>query len=247
MTRLKGKIALITGAASGIGRATAELFAAEGATVVATDLDEAGLAGLPGRAVRLDVTSEADWEAAFAAARSAFGRVDILVNAAGIAIGGAIETTSLADWRRTMAVNAEGTFLGCREAVRMMRETGGGAIVNISSAAGLVGDPKLAAYCASKGAVRLLTKSVALQCARAGYKIRCNSVHPSFAETPMLERMFARAADPEKLRAGLIRATPLGRLGSAGDVAAAILYLASDEAAFITGAELAVDGGLTAA
>jgi NAD(P)-dependent dehydrogenase (short-subunit alcohol dehydrogenase family) len=247
MPRLAGKIALITGAASGIGRATAERFAAEGAQLLASDREEAGLAGLPGLLRRLDVTREADWAEAFAAARDRFGRVDILVNAAGIGEGSSIEETTLEAWRRVMAVNAEGTFLGCREAVRAMKETGGGAIVNISSAAGLVGDPKLAAYCASKGAVRLLTKSVALHCARAGYNIRCNSVHPSFAETPMLTRMIARAANPEKVRAGLIRATPIGRLGSAGDIAAAILYLASDEAAFVTGAELAVDGGLTAA
>lgn len=243
--RLAGKVALISGAASGIGRETAALFAREGAKVAGGDIAPFP-ADFPGLPLCLDVTREEDWEEAFAAAERELGPVDVLVNAAGIAESGSIEEASLESWRRVMAVNAEGTFLGCRAAVRAMRGRGG-AIVNISSAAGLVGDPRLAAYCASKGAVRLLTKSVALHCARAGLGIRCNSVHPSFAETPMLERMFAAARDPARLRAGLERASPLGRLGTAVEVAEAILFLASDAASFITGAELAIDGGLTAA
>ena len=196
--------------------------------------------------LRQDVADEAGWRETVDAALARFGRLDVLVNNAGIAIGGNIEVATLADWRRTQAVNVEGVFLGCREAVRVMKTNGGGSIVNLSSAAGLVGDAQSAAYCASKGAVRLLTKSVALHCARSGYQIRCNSVHPAFTQTPLLEGVIASARNPEKLREGLSKAPPLGRLGHASEVAAAVLYLASDESAFTTGAELAIDGGLTA-
>ena len=247
--RLAGKSALITGAASGIGRATAALFHAEGARVAATDRNEAGLASLGADAdltLPQDVTDEARWREVVDAVVAAFGRLDILVNSAGIGVLGNIETTTLADWRKVNAVNAEGTFLGCREAVRAMKDTGGGSIVNLSSVAGIIGDASSAAYCASKGAVRLLTKSAALHCARAGYKIRVNSVHPSFAETPMVLEGVARAKDPERVREGLKRAAPMGRMGRAEEIAAAILYLASDESAFTTGAEIVVDGGLTA-
>ena len=247
--RLAGKSALITGAASGIGRATAALFHVEGARVAATDRNEAGLAGLGEDADLIlpqDVTDEARWRAVVDAVVAAFGSLDILVNSAGIGVLGNIETTTLADWRTVNAVNAEGTFLGCREAVRAMKETGGGSIVNLSSVAGIIGDASSAAYCASKGAVRLLTKSAALHCARAGYKIRVNSVHPSFAETPMVLEGVARAKDPERVREGLKRAAPMGRMGRAEEIAAAILYLASDESAFTTGAEIVIDGGLTA-
>ena len=187
--RLAGKVALITGAASGIGRATAALFHGQGAKVAATDRNEAGLKTLGADAdliLAQDVTDEARWRAVVDAVIAAFGRLDILVNSAGVAVLGNIETTTLADWRKVNAINVEGTFLGCREAVRAMKETGGGSIVNLSSAAGIIGDSSSAAYCASKGAVRLLTKSAALHCARAGYNIRVNSVHPSFAETPMV-------------------------------------------------------------
>ena len=247
--RLAGKVALITGAASGIGRATAALFHAEGAKVAAADRNETGLATLGTDAdlvLPQDVTDEARWREAVDAVVAAFGRLDILVNSAGIGVLGNIETATLADWRKVNAVNVEGTFLGCREAVRAMKETGGGSIVNLSSVAGIIGDAHSAAYCASKGAVRMLTKSAALYCARAGYKIRCNSVHPSFAETPMVLEGIARSKNPERVREGLERAAPMGRMGRPEEVAAAILYLASDESAFTTGAEIVVDGGLTA-
>ncbi len=247
--RLAGKTALITGAASGIGRATVVLFHAEGAKVAATDRNEAGLAELQGVAdlvLPQDVTDEARWRDVVDAAVAAFGRLDILVNSAGIGTKGNVETETLADWRRTQAVNVEGTFMGCREAVRVMKETGGGSIVNLSSVAGIIGDAQTIAYCASKGAVRLLTKSAALHCGRSGYKIRVNSVHPSFADTPMVQGLIASSKNPERTREGLARAAPLGRLGRAEEVAAAILYLASDESAFTTGAEIVVDGGLTA-
>ena len=247
--RLAGKMALITGAASGIGRATAALFHAEGAKVAATDRNEAGLAEL--EAVRRSRPAAGrDRRSALARGRrrrvAAFGRLDILVNSAGMATLGNIETATLDDWRRMNAVNVEGTFMGCREAVRAMKETGGGSIVNLSSVAGIIGDAQSAGYCASKGAVRLLTKSAALHCARAGYGIRVNSVHPSFADTPMVQDVIAKAKNPERVREGLARASPMGRMGKAEEVANTILFLASDESSFTTGAEFMVDGGLTA-
>jgi NAD(P)-dependent dehydrogenase (short-subunit alcohol dehydrogenase family) len=247
--RLEGKAALITGAASGIGRATAALFHAEGARVAATDRNEAGLAGLDGVAdliLAQDVTDEARWREVVDRVVAAFGRLDILVNSAGIALKGNIETATLDEFRRTEAVNVEGTFLGCREAIRAMKGKGGGSIVNLSSVAGIIGDAQSAAYCASKGAVRLLTKSAALHCGRAGYNIRLNSVHPSFADTPMVQELIATSKNPERVREGLMRAAPMGRMGRPEEVANAVLYLASDESSFTTGIELMVDGGLTA-
>ena len=247
--RLAGKTALITGAASGIGLATAALFRAEGARLILTDRNAEGLAEARrdgDLAFPQDVVDEARWREVVDDAVAAFGRLDILVNSAGIAILGNIETATLDDLRKTNAVNVEGTFLGCREAVRVMKANGGGSIINLSSVAGIIGDAQSAAYCASKGAVRLLTKSIALHCARAGYGIRCNSVHPAFTATPMVENFIAKAHDPARLREGLNRAVPVGRIGRAEEVAAAILYLASDKSSFTTGAEIVVDGGLTA-
>ena len=174
-----------------------------------------------------------------------FGRLDVLVNNAGVAIIGNIENATLEEWRQTQKINSESVFLGCREAVRAMKGQGG-SIVNISSVAGIIGDAQSVAYCASKGAVRLTTKSVALYCARKGYRIRCNSVHPSFTRTNMVEGFIATARNPARVREGLAAAAPLGRMGEAEEVAAAILYLASDESSFTTGAEIVVDGGLTA-
>jgi NAD(P)-dependent dehydrogenase (short-subunit alcohol dehydrogenase family) len=243
--RLAGKVALITGAAGGIGSAAAALFAAEGAKLVLTDLDVSGLGGSGALSLSQDVTDEARWREVVEQTISHFGQLDILVNNAGIALVGNIENATLADWRRTQAVNGESVFLGCREAVRAMKGRGG-SIVNISSVAGIIGDAQSAAYCASKGAVRLLTKSVALYCARKGYGIRCNSVHPSFTQTNMVEGFIATARNPERVREGLAAAAPMGRMGRAEEVARAILYLASDESSFTTGAEIVVDGGLTA-
>jgi len=252
MGRLQDKIALITGGASGIGHAAARLFAEEGATVVIADRDEAAaraaVAAIGGRASfqRLDVTAEDRWIAVTDALVRDRGRLDILINSAGVSLLKDIETTTLDEWRVLMAVNLDGTFLGCKHAVRVMKERGG-SIVNMSSVAGLIGSGFLAAYCASKGGVRLLTKAVALHCARKGYNIRCNSVHPSFADTPMLEGMVAAARNPDKLAASFTAAAPLGRLAQPIEVARTILFLASDESVFTTGAELVVDGGLTAA
>jgi 3(or 17)beta-hydroxysteroid dehydrogenase len=247
--RLAGKAALITGAASGIGRACAALFRAEGARVAATDRNEAGLAettAFVDLALPQDVTDETRWREVVDAVVATFGRLDILVNSAGIALKGNIETATLDDWRKTQAVNVEGTFLGCREAIRVMKTAGGGSIVNLSSVAGIIGDAQSAAYCASKGAVRLMTKSAALHCGRAGYNIRLNSVHPSFADTPMVQDLIAGSKNPERVREGLARAAPMGRMGRVEEVASTILFLASDDSSFTTGAEFVVDGGLTA-
>ena len=247
--RLAGKAALITGAASGIGRACAALFHAEGARVAATDRNEAGLAetrAFVDLTLPQDVTDETRWREVVDAVVATFGRLDILVNSAGIALKGNVETATLDDWRKTQAVNVEGTFLGCREAIRIMKTAGGGSIVNLSSVAGIIGDAQSAAYCASKGAVRLLTKSAALHCGRAGYNIRLNSVHPSFADTPMVQDLIAGSKNPERVREGLALAAPMGRMGRAEEVANTILFLASDDSSFTTGAEFVVDGGLTA-
>ncbi|MEK9752523.1 MAG: glucose 1-dehydrogenase [Rhodospirillaceae bacterium] len=252
MRRFAGKSALVTGAASGIGRAVAERLIAEGARVAVCEIDRArGIAAAAALSeaalfVELDVTREDSWQAAVAAALDAFGKLDVLVNSAGVIVFKSIEDTSLEDWRRVMAINLDGTFLGCKFAVETMQRTGGGAIVNMSSVSGLVGGAKLAAYNASKGGVRLLTKSVALHCANKGYGIRCNSVHPSFTETPMLDDIAAGTREPEKARAVMAGQVPLGRIAEAGEIAAMIAYLASDEAAFVTGAEFVIDGGLTA-
>ena len=253
MGRLDGKVALITGGASGIGRQCAERFTQEGARVALSDLNVAGAEevaqALAGDAMVIDhdVTNEAAWMAATAAVLERFGELDILVNSAGTGKATNVEDTTYEDWRRVMAINADGTFLGCKHGVIAMKETGGGSIVNLSSVSGLVGGHNMCAYNASKGAVRLLSKSVALHCARQGYGIRCNSVHPAFIMTPMVEGLInSGSKDPTTIKAKLERQIPLGRLGEAGEVADMILYLASDESRFVTGAEFVIDGGLTA-
>ena len=246
--RMAGKVALITGGAGGIGRACAALFEAEGARLVLTDLDVSALAPFAERgALTLthDVTDETRWREVVDEALARFGQIDALINNAGIAVIGNIETATLADWRRTQTVNGDSVFLGSREAVRAMKGRGG-SIVNISSVAGIIGDAQSVAYCASKGAVRLATKSIALYCARKGYRIRCNSVHPSFTKTAMVEDFIATAKNPERVRDGLSAAAPMGRMGEPEEIARAILYLASDESSITTGAEIVVDGGLTA-
>ncbi|HUI94350.1 MAG TPA: glucose 1-dehydrogenase [Xanthobacteraceae bacterium] len=252
MERVQDKVALVTGGASGIGLATAGLLAREGARVVIADIDRAAgeraAEAIGPRAMfrQLDVTREDDWIAVTDRVASDLGRLDILVNNAGVVLMKNIEETTLDAWRSLMAVNLDGVFLGCKHAVRVMKERGGGAIVNMSSIAGMIGHVSLAAYCASKGGVRLLTKSVALHCARRGYNIRCNSVHPSFADTPMLDAMIAVGRDPAKMRDSLTAAAPLGRLAEPGEIAGMILFLASDESACTTGAEFVIDGGMTA-
>jgi 3(or 17)beta-hydroxysteroid dehydrogenase len=250
MNRLDKKVALVTGAASGIGLATVRMFVREGAKVLATDRDvergqaSATAAGAEFRA--LDVTREDEWTAAVDDAVARFGRLDILVNNAGVGALKDVESTTVAEWRFVHGVNAEGTFLGCREAIRVMKANGSGSIINVSSVAGLIGASNLAAYCSSKGAVRLLTKSVAMHCAEKRYGIRCNSVHPSFIATPMVDAMIHASRDEARARVQLEKTAPLGHLGEPDDVAAMILYLASDESKFVTGAEMVVDGGTTA-
>ncbi|HSB41033.1 MAG TPA: glucose 1-dehydrogenase [Methylomirabilota bacterium] len=248
--RLAGKVALISGGARGMGAAEARLFAREGARVVIGDiLDtegravEAAIAASGGSAiyVHLDVTSEADWARAVDAAVSRFGRLDVLVNNAGVGGGGLLEHTTAEAWDRGMDVNAKGVFLGTRAAIPAMRRAGGGSIVNISSQLGLVGLERSSPwYQASKGAVRTLTKLTAVQYARE--RIRANSVHPGPITTPMTE---ARRGDPGHYEY-MVSRIPLGRYGEPDEVAYGVLYLASDESSFVTGSELVIDGGWTA-
>jgi 3(or 17)beta-hydroxysteroid dehydrogenase len=240
MARLEDKIVLITGAAGAIGQAVATALAREGGRAIATDL--AGRAGIDDA---LDVTSENDWRRVLGEVERAHGRLDGLVNAAGIALLASIEDTDYAAWRTVLAVNLDGTFLGCKHALALLKR-GGGSIVNLSSISGIVGGHNLAAYNASKGGVRLLTKSVALYGARLKPPVRCNSVHPAFLDGPMVEDILAQTGRPEIARGQLARDIPLGRLGEPAEVGEMCVYLLSDESRFVTGAEFIIDGGLTA-
>ncbi|MDE2488183.1 MAG: glucose 1-dehydrogenase [Alphaproteobacteria bacterium] len=259
--RVQGKVAIVTGGASGIGRGCAEKLAAEGAVVVVSDMQDhkgeevvQAIASAGGQASYLhqDVTDEAAWEDLIGKVRAKHGRLDILVNNAGIGLGGSVLDMSLADFRRQTAVNVDGVFLGCKHAIPLMRQGGGGSIVNMSSVAGLKGSPMLAGYCATKGAVRLFTKAVALECAAAKDGIRVNSVHPGIIETPIWLTVIpgggAAAAGqnaPPDLDAMSQMAVPLGVKGYPEDIANGVLWLASDESRYVTGAELVIDGGLS--
>ena len=247
--RLEGKVALISGGARGMGAAEARLFASEGAKVVIGDLlenegrqTEAQINEAGGEClfIRLDVTSESNWQDVVATTVARFGKLDILVNNAGIFRTERVEDTSEQSWDQVMDVNAKGVFLGTKAAIPEMRKVGGGSIVNISSIAGLVGSPYSSAYNASKGAVRLLTKSTAIQYAREG--IRANSVHPGVIETEMTREVV----NDEAFRQFRLVTNPIPRLGQPEDVAYGVLFLASDEASFMTGSELVIDGGWTA-
>ena len=250
MGRLDGKVAIVSGGARGQGAAEARLFANEGASVVFGDiLDEEGMKveaeirELGGEVtyIHLDVRVSEDWRKAVELAESKYGKLNVLVNNAGITLGTmGIEEMSEDQWDQMMDVNVKGVFLGTKQAIPAMRQAGGGSIINISSTAGLVGIGRTAAYTASKGAVRLFTKATAIQHAKDG--IRCNSVHPGPVNTPFLEEMLN---NPEALAARLAR-VPLGRLAEPDDIAYGVLFLASDESSFMTGSELVIDGGTTA-
>jgi NAD(P)-dependent dehydrogenase (short-subunit alcohol dehydrogenase family) len=252
MSRLESKVCLVTGVGSslGLGYATACAFAREGAQLVITDIDEAKLAdrvaeieAAGGRVAgwRQDVTSEQDWQHTMAEIQQRFDRLDVLVNNAGIAMLKPLQDFSLADYERQMSVNMTSVFLGTQAAVAAMRESGGGSIINMSSTAGLVGVPGVSVYSASKAGVRLFSKTVALECARDG--IRCNTVHPGLIDTDM--QQVAKRDNREQYDF-LQESVPMGRMGAPADVANCVLFLASDESAYVTGAELVVDGGLTA-
>jgi NAD(P)-dependent dehydrogenase (short-subunit alcohol dehydrogenase family) len=240
MERLKDKVVLITGAAGAVGAAAAAAVAAEGGIAITSDL-----AGRQGAGHVLDVTAERDWLRVIGDIEKVHDRLDGLINAAGLAMLGTIEETDLATWRQIMSVNLDGTFLGCKHALALLKRRGG-SIVNVSSVAGLIGGHNFAAYNASKGGVRLLTKSVALYGARLDPQVRCNSVHPAFLEGPMVDAILAQTDFPEGARSRLTRDIPLGRFGTAAEVADLGVYLLSDESRFVTGAEFAIDGGLTA-
>lgn len=240
MGRLQDKIILIAGASGAIGSAVAEAVMRAGGIVVGGDLD-----GRPGMDHILDVTSEDDWLRVVAALDKAVGRLDGLVNCAGVAALGTIENTDFSTWRRVISINLDGTFLGCKHAFPLLKRNGG-SIVNLSSVSGLVGGHNLAAYNASKGGVRLLTKSIALHGARLKPQVRCNSIHPAFIEGPMVETIIGKTRQPDVARAHLARDIPLGRLGTPGEVADLCVYLLSEESRFVTGAEFVIDGGLTA-
>jgi 3(or 17)beta-hydroxysteroid dehydrogenase len=240
MGRLKEKVVLVTGSAGAIGSAVADAVVELGGIAIASDLPSRD-----GIDQVLDVTSEEDWTRVLTDIERGAGRLDGLVNAAGIVTVGTVEETEFATWRRVMSINLDGTFLGCKHAFRLLRR-GGGSIVNISSVSGLVGGYNLAAYNASKGGVRLLTKSVAMHGARQKPPVRCNSVHPAFIEGPMADGMIAQFRDPARARERLAAQVPLGRFGTPAEVADLCVYLLSDESAFVTGAEFVLDGGLTA-
>jgi len=253
MGRVEGKVALVTGGALGLGQAAAQMLAREGAKVAVTDVNVEegektveGIRANGGEAIflRHDASSEEDWKAAIQATLDAYGRLDVLVNNAGIGFLANVEQTTLEDWRKTQSVNLDGVFLGTKYGIEAMRKSGGGSIINLSSIEGLVGDPDLAAYNASKGGVRIFSKSAALHCAREKYGIRINTVHPGYIWTPMVEAV-SQGTDTEKYQA-LVDLHPIGRLGEPDDIAYGILYLASDESKFVTGSELVIDGGYTA-
>ena len=257
MKRLKNKIALITGASRGIGKAIAEVFHEQGATVILTDINNyegkivTKVLGDKSEYYELDVKKEADWLEISNIIKAKYGKLDILVNNAGIT--GFLETNgpfdaeniNLDSWEEVHRVNATGTMLGCKYAISLMKENGG-SIINISSRSGIVGIPAAVAYASSKAAVRNHTKSVALYCAEKGYQIRCNSVHPAAIMTPMWDAMLGEGLEREKMIKQVEDGIPLGKFGEAIDVAYGVLYLASDESKYVTGIELTIDGGILA-
>lgn len=256
--RCAGKLALVTGAAQGLGAAHSRRLAEEGARVLCTDINGAGaeataaainadLGAGTAFGVQHDVTDPAAWEAAVDAAREQLGGLNVLVNNAGIGVGGNIETCTFVDWKRCFSVNVDSIFHGCQKALPLMREHAPGSIINISSIAGLIASDTMPAYNASKAAVWMLSKSIALHCAKNNMQIRCNSVHPTFVDTPILDGTARHHnLDKQVLVDKLARQIPLKFVGEPNDIANAVVYLASDESRFMTGAEIKLDGGISA-
>ncbi len=252
--RLAGKVALITGGASGLGANAAELMVREGAKVMVADIaTDRGKAvadrlGPSARFVQLDVTSEDNWKAAIAETVKAFGALHVLLNSAGIGLSKTVEEIELSEWRKVHAIDLDGVFLGCKHGVAEIKKhtrTLGGSIINISSISGIIAGANMAAYNSAKAGVRLLSKSVALHCAKSGYNIRCNSVHPTFIDTPILDKYRDRMGQ-EIMQQKLGRQVPIGRLGRPEEVGWALVFLASDESSFMTGSEVVIDGGISA-
>lgn len=255
---LKTKVACITGGANGIGRAIVERFASEGATVIIADLEkDAGelfvrdlqTSGARAHFIAMDVTNEANWVSAITDIESRYSRLDILVNNAGIGFTGAVTETELSDWQRLMKINVDGPFLGTKHGLPLIRKSGGGSIINVSSIAGIKASANTSAYCASKGAVRLFSKSVALECAALNDGVRVNSLHPGIVETAIWDSLIGTSTDgssnrprTETLASFTSQAVPLGRPGLATEVANGALWLASDESSYVTGTELVIDG-----
>lgn len=245
---LEGKVVIVTGGGSGVGRATCHALAAEGATAIAADIDFENANKTAGRdaaisAAQLDVTSEPSWQELIARSLSQFGRLDGLVNCAGIGVAGTIEELSIEMWERVIAVNLTGPFLGTKHAIPALRSSGGGAIVNVSSVAGIVGGEDIACYSSSKGGVTMFTKSTALCCARHAPTVRCNSVHPTYVDSEMLDPVAENFPSRQAMLDGMASEVPIGRVAKPDDIAGAILFLLSDAAQMMTGAQLVVDGG----
>lgn len=251
MGRLTGKVALITGGASGLGRGVAQRYVEEGAQVILTDINDSAAqqvaAELDARSLQQDVAEESAWERVMQVVASEYGHLDVLVNNAGIFSSCPVEDTSLEQWQRVLDVNLTGVFLGCKHGVKAMKqhpEGASGSIINLSSVVGLRGQLGGSAYSASKGGVRLLTKTVALECAAVG--IRCNSIHPGVIDTPIMDPMFDAVPDKSALRSQIESTLPIGYMGDpARDIGNMAVYLGSDESIYITGAEMVVDGGMT--
>ena len=257
--RVEGKVAIVTGGASGIGRACAERLAAEGAWVAVTDIQTAlgqeaadAINNAGGRAIFLehDVTDEAAWERVVQTVVDTFGGLHILVNNAGIGVGGSILEMPLSEWQRQQAINLDGVFLGVKHTIPAMRDAGSGSIINMSSVAGLKGAPNLSAYNATKGGVRLFTKGVALECAQSRWPIRVNSVHPGIIDTPIWTKVNPEMLEPGEnaidVQGMAALGVPTGELGYPTDIANGVLFLASDESRYMTGTELVIDGGISA-